>query len=425
MKCYIGIGSNLGDRSLNLEKAASKVRILCESSDFRASPVYQTKAHVPTDAPDEWNLPFLNAVIETDWEGTPRDFLKALKEIEASLGRAPSPRWSPRIIDLDILAMGDDVYNESDFELPHPGLWDRSFVLDPLKDLSPNLRIPKKEGTILNRARSLPEHSPLWMGILNITPDSFSDGGKLDDLKDFEAKVSDFEEAGVQIFDLGAESTRPGAEPVPPDEEWRRLKPKLEYLKEKFHGKIFRPQISIDTRSAIVAEKAIEAGADWINDVSGLADPAMLSILKRSTCCYVLTHSLSVPPNKNLTLPNDCDPVATIKQWALAKFEILETSGVHLDRIVFDPGIGFGKTSHQSLTILRRLEELVSLPVRLLIGHSRKSFMNVWDRHSSQERDWESVGISLSLVTQGVDVLRVHEPSFHVRAHRAWAEVNA
>jgi dihydropteroate synthase len=198
----------------------------------------------------------------------------------------------------------------------------------------------------------------------------------------------------------------------------------LRFLRERLKGRVFRPLVSVDTRRASTARRALAEGADWINDVSGLADPSMLGILRESQCGYVLMHSLSVPASGKISLPAGTDPVAEIKAWALGKIKELTAAGIDLDRVLFDPGIGFGKTAGQSLELLRRAREFHELPGRLLVGHSRKSFLRLWagPGPAAAELDIESVALSLRLAASGVDILRVHEPKLHIRARRAFQE---
>jgi 2-amino-4-hydroxy-6-hydroxymethyldihydropteridine diphosphokinase/dihydropteroate synthase len=422
MKTFIALGSNLGDRRANLERAVRLLKSL--SPNLRASPVFQTPALVPEDAPPAWRIPYLNAVVELDWLGTAQELLNSLKAFERELGRDEGPRWSPRLIDLDVLLIGDKIINEPAVRVPHPEMWNRSFVLDPLKHLAPSLTLPTQVTSVLARSRGVKGRSPLWMGVFNLTPDSFSDSGVNSDFTRLIEKITAFSECGGNIVDLGAESTRPGAQTLTPLEEWGRLKPVLEATQQIFKSQVFSPKISIDTYHFATAAKALaEFDVSMINDVGALGDPAMLEVLKSSQCDYVLMHSLSVPADTKKTLPSEIDPVAALRSWALSQLELLARSGIALDRVIFDPGIGFGKTAHQSLVILQRIEELFDLPVRILVGHSRKSFMSLWNKRSASERDPESIGVSMSLAQRGVDILRVHEPSLHVRAHQAFQEV--
>ncbi|PWU16396.1 MAG: hypothetical protein C5B49_10540 [Bdellovibrio sp.] len=412
MKCYISLGSNLGDRLQNLRTAARKLPIL------RVSPLFHVPALLPPDAPPDWNIPFYNAVVEIRWSDSPEDLLAFLQKIEIEMGRLRSKRWAPRLIDLDLILFGDQIIEEPHLLVPHPEMSRRSFVLDPLSHLSPSLLPPMMNQTVLDRARRQPGHQPLWMGILNLTPDSFSDGGELAETSIWQARLSEMEETGVHIFDLGGESTRPGAQAVALTEEWRRIEPVLLALKDR--DRLFSPWISVDTRSAATARRALEHGADMINDVSGLADPQMVEVLQESSCQYVLMHSMTIPPQADATLPANENPVSYLMAWALQKLDELTRLGIHLDRILFDPGIGFGKTAAQSIEIIQHIKAFQELPVRLLVGHSRKSFIKSLVDNCSKDRDWESQGISLRLGDAGVDVIRVHRPVIHMKAFEAY-----
>ena len=422
MQCFIGLGSNQGDRRANLEAAAKALAHCPSVTGLTAAPVFMTPALLPQDAPDSWNVPYLNSVLGFAWSGTPQALLTVLKDIEGALGRVAAARWAPRMIDLDILLFGNDRVEMPTLQIPHYGLYERSFALDPLLHCAPNLALPNGQ-SVLNAARRLPSHAPLWMGILNLTPDSFSDGGALATTEQQTRRLDDYDQAGVQILDIGAESTRPGALPLTTGEEWQRLEPMLAHIKQRYRGQYFRPRLSIDTYRATTAEKALAHGADIINDVSGLADPAMLTVLKGSTCDYVLMHSLSIPADRAQVLEAGRDPIKLVRDWALEKLALLDRHGIALSRVMFDPGIGFGKTPQQSLTLLQRYQELQDLPVRLLIGHSRKSFMQLWTAASAAQRDDASIGVSLELCRRGVDVLRVHTPERHIAAWLAAAHI--
>lgn len=416
MKCLIGLGSNLGEPIKNLEKAA---QILAKVSpdNFKISPVYQTAAVLPDKFPPDWDLTYYNAVGEITWDHSPESLLSLLKKIESDFGRRPSPRWSPRIIDLDLLTFGREVFQSAVLQIPHPRMTERSFVLDPMKDLLPGLTLPGSNASILYLSRKLRTHRPLIMGIVNLTPDSFSDGGLIRTLDDFKELVKDMDAAGTQIIDIGAESTRPGARVLTAEEEWIRLEPALLFLKEYFSGRLVKPLISIDTCKPETAEKCLKLGADIINDVSGFKDQRMLSVISDSNCHYILMHSLSVPADSSITLPRGIDPVAELKQWLEDKLSILGQYGIDRDRVIFDVGIGFGKTADQSIEVLERAEEFNDLPVRVLIGHSRKSFMKSLIKppqvDTQKQRDALTLSFSRSLAQKGVDILRVH----HYRSH--------
>lgn len=422
MKCFIGFGSNLGDRRSNLEMAARSLANEREVQLLRRSPLVETPALVPDGAPEHWRKSFLNAVVEIDWCGSPQELVRCLKKIEIDLGRELAPRWAPRSLDLDLLTFGEEILHDENLQVPHSEIFNRQFVLTPLKHLVPSLKIPGQVETVLERNRSLDNRLPLWMGILNFTPDSFSDGNEITNSEKLKDLLEDFDLENTQILDLGAESTRPGAHPLSPEEEWSRLAAKLELVLERFRNRIFHPWISIDTYHPQTAARASSMGVHIINDVSGLANEAMLEVLKGSNCQYVLMHSLTVPSNPNVNLKVG-DPVQNIIEWAQRKIDQLDHSGVNLDRIIFDPGIGFGKTGADSLLVLQQIQRFFSLPVRILVGHSRKSFLNEWGHREVGARDPETLGVSFSLAEKGVDILRVHRPDFHQRTFRTFREV--
>jgi dihydropteroate synthase/2-amino-4-hydroxy-6-hydroxymethyldihydropteridine diphosphokinase len=405
----LGLGTNLEPRRFNLTRALAELAKICEIK--KVSPVYETPALLKEGSPDQWNLPFLNLVIEFDSESKPQGFLKALKKIEIEMGRGVHEEWAPRNIDLDILFWDDQVFKSLDLEIPHPEMEKRSFVLDPLKDLSPQWA---------EKARALRSHTPLWMGILNATPDSFSVGGHLA-LKEFGKKLSLWEEHGVHIYDLGAESTRPGAQTITLEEEWKRLKPYLEVMRERHLGTSLKPLISLDTRNSKTAEKAIEWGVDIINDVSGLENPEMLSLLKNSEVSYVLMHNCGVPADPKKLISGD--PIVELSSWLEEKINALEKSNISLNRVYFDPGIGFGKNTIQSQQILKNFEAFQRFPLRTLVGHSRKSLFKYCSPGKAQERDFETLGASMNLIQKSVDVLRVHDPVMHIKALRGWLHV--
>lgn len=410
MKVFLGIGSNLEPRKKNITKALKELSSICSLE--KISPVYETAALIPEKAPSSWNKPFLNLAAQVEFSGKPLTLLNHLKAIEKKLGRKEAEKWAPRSIDLDILLYGDKQISLPDLQVPHPEMEKRAFVLDPLKDILPSF-IPK--------ARRHKNHAPLWMAIVNLTPDSFSDGGVFSDEKIFSTTMLHYESLGVAIIDLGAESTRPGALSLTSEEEQNRLTPFLKQLYQLYRGKTLKPLVSIDTRHVKTAETGLKLGADILNDVSGLKDPEMLSLLKNSKTAYVLTHSLDVPVNPKNTLKEE--PIETLQNWLEEKLEILDKNHITWDRVFFDPGVGFGKDAFQSLKILKNLNTFQNCPVRILIGHSRKSFMKDFSPQEAKLRDPETLGISFGLIQKGGDVLRVHNPEIHIRAFRGWNQV--
>jgi 2-amino-4-hydroxy-6-hydroxymethyldihydropteridine diphosphokinase/dihydropteroate synthase len=421
---YLGLGSNLGDRREHLARALERlaahgVRVV------RVSPVVESPAMLPDDAPVDWNRPFLNLVAHCRTDAAPAGVLDGLKVIERELGRVDRGRWAPRPIDLDLLLYGRETLANDRLRVPHPGIAERAFVLAPLAALEPRLTIPGLGArTVLEHARAGRQHLPLWMGIVNLTPDSFSDGGELADDASAEARAAKLCADGAEILDLGAESTRPGATPLSPDEEWARLEPVLGRLVDRYRGALLRPRISVDTYHAHTARRALALGADIVNDVSGLTAPAMIELAATSGADFVAMHNLGVPADKARVLPADQDPTAAVEQWLEQRSGEWERAGIDLARVVFDPGIGFGKNALQSLRLLRNLERFQRFGLRLLVGHSRKSFMQQAAAAEREDRDLFTVGASLNLCRAGVDILRVHNVAAHAAAYRGWAHVD-
>jgi len=244
------------------------------------------------------------------------------------------------------------------------------------------------------------------VGILNITPDSFSDGGAFFRSQDALVHIKQLANDGAYIIDIGAESTRPGATPLSADEEWQRLEPVLKLLPQ-----VNNVQFSLDTRHAQTARKALAYNIHWINDVSGFSDLGMQQAVRNADCKLVVMHSLSVPADKNIVLSDSLDAVEEILGFAKHRIQELENAGIKRDRIIFDPGIGFGKTASQSWEIVRGIKRFEVLGVPLLVGHSRKSFLS----STSADRDAATLAVSRDLINQGVSYLRVHDVAAHAR----------
>jgi 2-amino-4-hydroxy-6-hydroxymethyldihydropteridine diphosphokinase / dihydropteroate synthase len=422
MPVYLGLGSNQGDRREHLERAIAALVEVGVAVD-RVSPIVESPALLPDDAPPEWNRPFLNLVLECTYDARPAELLGQLKAIESRFGRVDARRWSPRPIDIDILLWHGRSVIESNLSIPHPALTERAFVMSPLAALAPGLRLPGDTRTVLERARLLAEHIPLWMGIVNLTPDSFSDGGRLATWDDVERHVDGLVAGGAQILDFGAESTRPGATPLTPNEELDRLVPVLERVMTKYAGDLLKPLISVDTYHPAVARRALDLGVDVINDVSGLATPDMLEVAASSEAQWIAMHQLSLPADPGTTLATDIAAIDQIEAWLDAGLETWARAGIDTNRIVFDPGVGFGKNPLQSLELLRHVERLQRYGLRLLVGHSRKSFMHRFAGRDERLRDLATIGASLRLCTRNVEILRVHDVAGHAAAYGGWAHL--
>lgn len=252
---------------------------------------------------------------------------------------------------------------------------------------------------------------PAIMGIVNVTPDSFSGDGLLADAAVAYARL--LMGAGADILDMGAESTRPNAKAIPEEEEWERLKPVLLRITDQE----WRPRvrISIDTRHAQTAARALAIGVEIINDVSGLVDDAMLEVLEEHDCDIVVMHALSIPADPKVTWPENTDAVAEILQWKTQVTQHAASRGVASHRLIYDPGIGFGKTAEQSLALVERAAELKHSGGRWLYGHSRKSFMKLLSDAPAEARDELTLQFSEQLACDGIDYLRVHDVVGHVK----------
>ena len=417
---YLGLGANQGARREQLAQACALLAEAGFSYD-RISPIVETPAMLPAGAEPSWLKPYLNCVVEGQTKLSPDGLLKAIKRIEAVMGRdLDAPRWSPRPIDIDILVWEGYERDDTHLTIPHSGIKQRDFVITPLLHLRPDLVIDGESVMALSlRLRPI----PLWMGVINTTPDSFSDGGVWDQQVALDEHIQELIDSGVQILDFGAESTRPKGQPVSPDEEWQRLAPTLSHIQAILASVSLPPLISIDTRHVETARRAIKVGANWVNDVTGLNDPEMVALVRDTGVTAVAMHSLTVPVDPSQTLDPKRDTLVQIQDWLHQQMEYWAKHGLDLNQIIFDPGIGFGKTALQSLDILRACQTLRKEGVRLLMGHSRKSFMNGFSAAPFADRDLETIGVSMAVIEQGVDVIRVHDPASHQRVYRAWAQV--
>ncbi len=385
------------------------------TSSIKIAPIYQTPAVLPTNAPDQWNQPYLNTVLKLCTKLSAQELILQIKNIEAKLGRDLNLKWGPRPIDLDILFFGDSIVESEQLSIPHPRLLERDFVLKPLLDiLNPN-DIPENYAREIKR-KSKSVRLPAWMHILNLSPDSFSDGQDFNPNHCIE-QLCYIQKHTIQYFDIGAASTRPNAAIVSPQQEIERIKPFLELWNSHFSSQLLKPRLSLDTMHAKVVHHVFEqTSLHTINDVSGLKDPEMPNLLQQNNCDYILMHSLNAPVDPNNVIAEDICPVVFLKQWLDQKLTLLDQHNIDILRVIFDPGIGFGKTANQSLKILQNLDQFNDIPCRLLIGHSRKSFMKLFSAADAFERDYESVGISVALSQHPVDIFRVHQAPKHQRA---------
>lgn len=256
------------------------------------------------------------------------------------------------------------------------------------------------------------------MGILNITPDSFSDGGRLLSMDAVARQVRNMLEAGVDILDVGGESTRPFAEPVSPEEEIGRVIPVIEAIRE-----ITSIPVSIDTTKAVVARAALAAGADMINDISAFRyDPAMLEVALGYEGPVIIMHMQGTPGTMQVN-PSYDDVVAEISDFFEERIGWLGENGVNRERIIIDPGIGFGKTVEHNLIILKNIRIFKKLGCPVLVGHSRKSFLEKILGLEVDRRDCATAMLSLYCALEGADMVRVHDVELSGQAVRLAARL--
>jgi dihydropteroate synthase len=256
---------------------------------------------------------------------------------------------------------------------------------------------------------------PAVMGILNVTPDSFSDGGDfLDHGRAVEAGQAMMEQ-GADMIDVGGETTRPGSQPTPPEEERARIIPVVHALAAR------GIPVSVDTRNAAIMQAALDAGARVINDVSALRhDPASLAVVAAHGCPVVLMHSRHQPENMTALAQYD-DVAAEVADELAERVAVAEAAGIPRERIAIDPGIGFAKTAVHNLELLSRLGLLLNLGCRLLVGVSRKRFIGTLSGEAEpRRRQAGSIAAALHALRQGASVLRVHDVQATVQAVRVW-----
>lgn len=427
---YIALGSNLGNRAVHLQTALQQMRayVTIETTSF----LYETPPAYVTDQPK-----FLNAVCKVSTPLTPYELLAAIEETMRVMGRVRTLRYGPRIIDLDILFYDDLQIDTPDLTLPHPRLPERDFVLEPLCDITPDLRHPLLGLTMSEllsalRAAPLPKVMPvgdqLWfwgkktriMGILNLTPDSFSGDGLMsrggDVVAEAVRQAQRFAAEGADCLDIGGISTRPGHSLIPVEEELQRVLPTLQALANEV-----KLPISIDTFRFEVAAAALAAGAHLINDIWGLRyDRTLARLAAEANTPLVLMHNRMEPSDPAYctqvqSLPFGPanvyeDIVADVRSELDQSLALAQSLGLPRWLTVIDPGLGFGKTVEQQLELIARLDELKATNDPLLLGPSRKNFVGkVLGGLPREERLEGTLAAAVLAIERGADILRVHD----------------
>ena len=416
------------------------------------SRLYESAPAYVTDQPS-----FLNAAALIESSLEPLALLAQIKSIESNLGRnLQGQRWGPRPIDLDIIFYeGREVHEGDHLIIPHARWQERSFVIAPLSDLTsfPGPTPPPSHSLLRmlgiahqlwtaqgdERQLGTPDlrcvmpmgRLGLWswqerahvMGILNVTPDSFSDGGRHLSIQAAVSHARRMVEEGVDIIDIGGQSTRPGSQMLTSKEESDRV---LSVLRALVEDPITRNvPLSVDTFYSDVAEAAVEAGATMVNDVSGgTLDPDMFTTVAKLGVPYVMMHMRGTPQTmqnkENIKYADVCADVASALQES---GEAAVRAGIEPWRLILDPGLGFAKTvqgNFQLIAQLQKFQELLKPPLRglpLLLGPSRKGFLGkATGKKAAEERDWATAAASALCVQNGATIIRAHNVAATVDA---------
>lgn len=257
---------------------------------------------------------------------------------------------------------------------------------------------------------------PLVMGVLNVTPDSFSDGGRFIRVNLALAHAQQMIEEGVDLIDVGGESTRPGATPVPLEEELARVLPVIEALRE------LNVPLSIDTYKPEMMRAALDAGADMINDIWGFRRPQALEAVAQSGCGLCVMHMHGEPETMQRA-PIENDVIAEVSEFLQQRMQALQATGISKERISLDPGCGFGKTVEQNYELLAHLGQLAASDVPLLVGVSRKSMLGAVTGRPAEQRMAASIAAAVCAVERGARIVRVHDVGPTVDALKVWQAV--
>lgn len=411
-RCVVlGLGSNI-EPVKHLRLALSEIKKLSQSSVINVASIYESDALLPDNAPATWNKKYLNSAVEIEISNfEPFKLLQDIKAIEQKLGRAGSDRWAPRKIDIDILWVQDFTFQSESLSIPHAQVLNRPFALLPLLELRPDFPHKTPDWIFMkphpfNTDISKYHVWPKMVGILNITEDSFSGDGVLTSpLKQLRQLLDD----GAEIIDIGAESTRPGALHVDPEIEYQRLASTLDAI-NKYRLDYSRDfEISIDSRKpGVMARILANYRIDYLNDVEGFRQPKMRELLKLTEAKAICMHSFSVPPLKTETILESEDLWNYLSEWWVKQKEIFVQENISTDRMIFDPGIGFGKTPQQSVDLLNYLEGFSGIQEEIYLGYSRKSFLSLLTDKPAAERDPETALVTEAINQAYAQYLRVH-----------------
>jgi 2-amino-4-hydroxy-6-hydroxymethyldihydropteridine diphosphokinase/dihydropteroate synthase len=387
---YIALGSNLENRLDNLRLAISA---LSKFVDIKfMSHVIETEAMLLPNSPRNWDRPFYNIAIACESACDPFDLLSKIKELEKRIGRnLKDPTWSPRIIDMDIIFYENIEINSENLQIPHPGVKNRNFLQYLLREIG--CEIPDSIKLNLDEYKPLNNLVlyPKLVGIVNVTPDSFSDGGNYAEVDKAEAQARKLYNDGATLIEFGAQSTRPGYVEISPCEEICRVGEVLERCSDI-------DCLCIDSYFDEVIKYAIEKhDIKWINDQnSNLRADTLKLIADNNTKLVIMLHGNDI-----------C--------WFERRIKELENFGIVKENILIDPGIGFGKTKHENIKMIRNINKLKEFGCEIYFGHSRKSFITLFSDVEAKCRDIETIAVSDLAANAEVDYLRVHNIKDHMR----------
>lgn len=382
---YLSLGSNIGDRLTYLRQTIEALRALF--TVHATSVVFETTAILPEGSPQIWNQPYCNMIIAGESSLSPRDLLHRLQEVERCIGRsADHISQAPRIIDIDILLYHDVEMHTESLTIPHKEIKNRPF-LQALLALMGKASEPVAETYTPLRSFVL---EPEIVGIVNITPDSFSDGGRFLDPPTAVHHMQEITSAGAAVIELGAQSTHPGYTEISPQEERARLEPVV----EQYQGTAC---LGIDTYFDEIVDYALQKSFLWINDIK--------AHLQEKTIKNIADHGA-----KLVTMLYGTD-----LSWLEHRIAALVRLGMRRENIILDPGIGFGKTKRENLAFIRALPQIQNLGCPVMLAHARKSFMTSFAPYPVEDRDIETLAISQYAAALGVDYLRVHAVQEHIR----------
>ena len=299
----------------------------------------------------------------------------------------------------------------------------KKVLIKEIKNLPEELK--KKVSLDIKKIKSKKENfsnlnfkkNPNILGVLNLTPDSFSDGGKFNSKKKSIKRGIDLFNSGADLIDVGGESTRPGSKAISQNQEWNRINRILKLLSKKV-------PLSLDTRKSFIMEKGIKLGIKLINDISGLSyDPNTISILKKYKTPFVIQHTQGKPENMQ-NKPKYKNELLEIYDFFENKIKLLRSKGINHDNIILDPGIGFGKNLKHNMNLIRNISLFHSLGFPILVGNSRKRFIKeISGKNDSKSRIGGTISSSIFAMMQGIEILRVHDVNELIQGVKVFKEL--